>query len=89
MSLLQALSYAELGTMIPKAGGDYAYLHEIFGPLAGFMTCWIHIIVIASSSCAVIARTAGLYVIQPFGLSCRTDIIAVTAVLILSKSAFL
>ena len=35
-----ALSYSELGTMFPEAGGEYVYLREAFGPLWGFMTGW-------------------------------------------------
>lgn len=81
--MCQALCYAELGTTIPKAGGDYVYLYEILGPLAGFMTAWIHLVVIAASSCAVIARTAGLYIIQPLGLECREDIITLIAIWII------
>lgn len=85
-NLAQALCYAELGAMIPKAGGDYAYIHEVFGPLPAFMCAWIHIVVIASSSCAVIARTAALYLIQPLGLECQLDIITLLAILIIGNN---
>ncbi len=38
LSLAGALSYAELGTRFPRAGGTYIYLKEAFGPLCGFLS---------------------------------------------------
>ena len=35
------LAYAELGSLRPRSGGEYVYLREAFGPLAGFLTGWI------------------------------------------------
>ncbi len=39
-TLLGALTFAELGTMYPKAGGPYVYLREGFGRLAAFLYGW-------------------------------------------------
>nr|WP_316928925.1 amino acid permease [Mucilaginibacter paludis] len=36
MTLTAALSYGELSAMFPKAGGQYVYLKEAYGPLVGF-----------------------------------------------------
>jgi amino acid transporter len=41
LTLLGALTYGELGAVFPKAGGDYIYLKEAYGPLAGFMVGWV------------------------------------------------
>jgi len=58
LSLFGALSFAELGAMIPEAGGEYAYLRRGFGPVWGFLFGWMHSIVGRPSSLASIA--AGL-----------------------------
>ena len=58
LSLFGALSYAELGAMIPEAGGEYAYLRRGFGPVWGFLFGWMHSIVGRPSSTSSIA--AGL-----------------------------
>src|SRR5256885_2239443 len=41
LSLFGALSYAELGAMIPEAGGEYAYLRRGFGPFWAFLFGWM------------------------------------------------
>jgi len=40
IALAGALSYAELATMMPHAGGEYVYLREVYGPLPAFLTGW-------------------------------------------------
>src|ERR1700722_6123350 len=58
LSLFGALSFAELGAMIPEAGGEYAYLRRGFGPAWGFLFGWTHSILGRPSSLSSIA--AGL-----------------------------
>lgn len=41
-----AYCYAELGTLIRKSGGDYAYITVAFGPFLGFIRMWIEAIVV-------------------------------------------
>jgi APA family basic amino acid/polyamine antiporter len=40
LAFFGAVAYAELATLRPRAGGEYVYLREAYGPLAGFMTGW-------------------------------------------------
>ena len=40
LAFMGAIAYAELAALRPKAGGEYVYLREAFGPLAGFLTGW-------------------------------------------------
>src|SRR5438874_12731378 len=55
VSLLGALSVAELGAAYPEAGGQYAYLREAYGPMWGFLYGWTGFLVINPASIAAIA----------------------------------
>lgn len=53
-----AMAYAELAALRPQAGGEYVYLREAYGPLAGFLTGWTSFVAgfsgaIAASSVAM------------------------------------
>lgn len=53
-----AMAYAELATVYPRAGGEYIYLSEAFGPRAGFLTGWTSFV--AGFSGAIAASSVGL-----------------------------
>ena len=55
LSFFGALTYAELGAMKPQAGGEYVYIRDAYGPLAGFLCGWTWTIVVKPSSLAAIA----------------------------------
>ena len=40
LSLFGALTYAELGAMFPRAGGEYVFLREGYGPAMGYLFAW-------------------------------------------------
>lgn len=51
-SLAGALSYAELGAMLPHAGGEYVYLRAAYGNVPAFLFGWMRIIVGSAGSIA-------------------------------------
>jgi len=55
LSLFGGLTFAELGAMIPEAGGQYAYLREAYGPLAGFIYGWTSFLIIQTGGIAALA----------------------------------
>src|SRR5499426_1917666 len=61
MSLLGALTYAELAAAHPEAGGLYCYIRDGFGRLAAFLYGWCLFLVIASGSVAALARAFSEY----------------------------
>jgi basic amino acid/polyamine antiporter, APA family len=54
LSLAGALTYAELGAMLPHAGGEYVYLRRSYGDLAAFLFGWMRIAVAGSGSIAIL-----------------------------------
>ena len=52
-STLLALCYAEIGTLIPKSGGEYAYVREIFGEFPAFLILWMNVTLLAPVTVAV------------------------------------
>jgi APA family basic amino acid/polyamine antiporter len=46
LTVTGALSYGELASMMPKAGGQYVYLREAFSPIVGFLYGWTLFLVI-------------------------------------------
>lgn len=49
VAILGALCFAELGTLLPRAGGEYVYVRQAFGDLPGFLYVCVSFIVGAAS----------------------------------------
>jgi basic amino acid/polyamine antiporter, APA family len=64
LSLAGALSYAELASMFPRAGGQYVFLREAYGPKWAFLFGWMEFWIARSGSAAAIAVGFALYAAQ-------------------------
>ncbi len=69
LSLLGALTYAELGAMRPEAGGLYVYIRDAFGPFPAFLFGWTLFFVTGSGTIATLAVASTTYLgqIVPLG----------------------
>jgi APA family basic amino acid/polyamine antiporter len=69
LSLLGALTYAELAACNPEAGGLYCFIRDAFGRLPAFLYGWCLFLVIASGSVAALARAFSRYLAEILPLS--------------------
>ena len=83
-ALCGALSYAELGAALPRSGGEYHFLTEIYHPCAGFISGWVSATVGFAAPTALAALTFGSYLnssgvaVNPLWLA-TVAIVALTA----------
>ncbi len=61
LSLAGALTYAELGAMLPHAGGEYIYLKHSYGEAAAFAFGWMRFFVAGSGSIAILGTGFAIF----------------------------
>ena len=95
LTIAAALSYGELASMLPHAGGMYVYLREAFSPLWGFLYGWTSFTVIQTGTIAAVAVafarflavvfppvSESRYLVEPIHISSRYAISLSTAQLV-------
>src|SRR5437588_4980258 len=55
LTITGALSCAELAAMMPRAGGQYVFLREAYGPSIGFLFGWALFLVVQTGTIAAVA----------------------------------
>jgi APA family basic amino acid/polyamine antiporter len=83
ISLCGALSYAELAARIPRSGGEYTYLSEIYHPALGFMAAFVSLIAGFAVPIALSTMAFGSYLHAAFP-ACPAHLSSVSAVLLIS-----
>lgn len=97
LSFFGALTYAELGAMKPQAGGEYIYVRDGYGPLAGFLYAWTWFLIAKPASIATVTtglvRILGTFTIfsffshdvmrQPFSIT-YGQLVAIAATVLIS-----
>ena len=61
LALAGALCYSELGAAFPRAGGEYVYLREAYGPLWGYLTGWTSCLIAFPAPIAAAAIAVSAY----------------------------
>ncbi len=85
ISLFGAVAIAELGAMMPRAGGQYIYLAGIYGPLGGFLYGWTAFFVIMSASISAVAVVFATYLGHFFDLDAAgIKLVAILSIVLLT-----
>lgn len=71
LSMMGALSFAELGTTFPVSGGAYSYILETYGPLPAFLKLYNEIVSSSTGGVAVLAIAFASYVLLPIFPDCQ------------------
>lgn len=80
-----ALTFAELGSRFPHAGGHYLYIREAFGGLPAFLYGWMLLLIIATGALASLALAFAGYVSAFMPMSANAQrIFAASTILLLS-----
>ncbi len=85
LSLLGALTYAELAACNPEAGGLYCFIRDGFGRLPAFLYGWCLFLVIASATIAALARAFTRYLSAIIPLSdAASTIVAIVMIAVVT-----
>lgn len=90
IALAGALTFAELGAMLPDAGGPFVYIRRAFGEMAAFIYGWMILTTIASGAAAAVALAFANYVGRFFDLTPvgGPTVVAVAVLLTLTATNF-
>jgi APA family basic amino acid/polyamine antiporter len=79
VALAGAFVYAELASLRPTVGGQYAYLREAFSPRVAFLYGWVLLLVTQSGGMAAVAVTFARYLGELLALRVPESVVAVLA----------
>ncbi|MBI4402198.1 MAG: amino acid permease [Nitrospirae bacterium] len=83
LALAGAMSYSELGAALPRAGGDYIYLRQAYGPLVGFLSGWASFTVGFGAAIAASAVSCASYGLRVVPLAEENSLVAKALALLL------
>ncbi len=79
LALAAAFIWAELATLRPEVGGQYAYLRDAYHPLVAFLYGWGLLLVIQTGGMAAVAMTFARYFLELTHLPIGEGLVAVLA----------
>ncbi|KAL1783002.1 b(0,+)-type amino acid transporter 1-like isoform X1 [Sigmodon hispidus] len=72
LAMLGALCYAEMGSLVPESGGDYAYILRTFGSLPAFLVIYTFVLVGRPAAITAVSLSLAEYALAPFYPGCSS-----------------
>ena len=88
-ALTGALAYSELGTSMPRSGGEYHFLSKIYHPALGFIAGWVSFIIGFAAPTAAAAIALGAYFTAALNLNLTFLTFGLDKIIALSVIIFL
>jgi APA family basic amino acid/polyamine antiporter len=82
LALAGAFVFAELATVLPRVGGQYAYFRDAFNPLVAFLYGWTLLLVVESGAVAAISVMLAEYLVRLLGAPAGVVPAAAVAILL-------
>ncbi|MEM1215484.1 MAG: amino acid permease [Bacteroidota bacterium] len=83
VALTGAVTYAEIATRLPRSGGEYHFLSQIYHPMLGYLSGWVSITVGFAAAIALAGMAIGSYLTKIVAVSDAT--IAVGTILLVAS----
>jgi amino acid transporter len=77
LTLLGALTYAEIGVEIPESGALYAYMRRLYGPFGAFLFLWSYLFFVRVGANAIKCLMFGRYLLKPIFPDCPVPEVAI------------
>ncbi len=87
IALLGAFVFAELSTVMPKVGGQYAFFREAFHPMIAFLHGWALLLIVQSGATAAVAVAFAQYVSRLAGLT-EAEVTPLAVAILLAVAGF-
>jgi len=84
IALMGAFIWAELAGRMPRVGGQYAYLREVYHPLVAFLYGWVLLLVIQTGGMAAVTVTFSKYFLELTGIHASDGATAVLTLFVLT-----
>ncbi len=84
VALIGGFIWAELSARMPRVGGQYAYLREVYHPLLAFLYGWVLLLVVQTGGMAAVTVTFARYFLELTGIHAADWPVAIITLAILT-----